>query len=255
MPVCRDPAISQLSSLGYDVVRFPREDIRPLDLIIEHGSEFSRYGYLPNSWHSKTSPPDAKPLAPGANIKSVTTSELRGRFGLQALVELLGRISFTLSGNKQCSVQLSAEDSVITSCSFDLVAQYIRDGEVDSDSATADALFDDSNRAWLIFEVVASNKLRITVGQMSEAEAKIAAEEISKTLAATAEASHVTSTGNTVTYERTLPLVFGFKSAELTYEGRWKLDPPARAGKKFLGPGQLAASSIAPGRRLTLLNV
>ena len=94
MPLCKDNAISQLNSLGYDVVRLPRADIQPLDVLIERDGQFTRLARLPKLWISEAAAPSLIADLPGSTIKSVTTSQLKGGFGIQALVDAIGKVGF-----------------------------------------------------------------------------------------------------------------------------------------------------------------
>jgi len=250
MPLCKDEAISQLNSLGYDVVRLPRADLQPLDVVIERDGQFTRLAQLPRLWISESPVPIITEQPPGPNLKSVTTSQLKGRFGIQALIDVV-KVGLHLSGKRQSSMRMVAQDLIVQSCPFDDILNYVVKGETDPANAAGTIFSDDSNRIWLVIEVIASSKLQIIVGEGSDAEAAASAAELTKTLSATAEISTATSSGNTIVYSRKTPLVFGFKTAEVIYENGWKLELPSPAGKKYMGKTAPAGVRVA-GRRLAL---
>src|SRR5208282_1682270 len=95
------------------------------------------------------------------------------------------KVGLNLSGKRQTSVRMIAEDLIVFSCPFDEMSNYIAKGETDPTNAAAALLSDDGNRIWLVIEVIASSKLTIIVGDSTEAEATASASELTKTLSAT----------------------------------------------------------------------
>jgi hypothetical protein len=248
VPFCKDDAVTQLNTLGYDIVRYPKVDIEPLDVVIEHQGAFVRLGALPKFWI--TDAPRPKPSQnPAPNLESVKTNKLKGHFGIQALMDAIGSAGVKLSGSRDSSMQLVAQKPMVRSCVFAELADYIAKGEVNQESVgAANYMFSDANRSWLIIETIASAELEIVIGDSSNAETEATAKEVTGTLQVTAGVSKAAFSGNKITYKHETPLVFGFKTAEIQYDGSWTLALPGRAGKQFLG-----ASAVVPrtaGRRM-----
>ena len=188
-------------------MRLPRADIRPLDIIVEHDGQFTRLAPLPELWLSDGSAPVPKDSPPGPNVKDVSSSQLKGRFGIQALVQAIGKIGLQLSGQQEFSIQLVARDTIITDCSFSDLQTFVERGSLNSEVPASRFFYDDSNRVWLITEVISSGKLDIVIGESSEAEASARAAELTETLSANLGVESISKSGNTITYSRKPALV------------------------------------------------
>ena len=91
----------------------------------------------------------------------------------------------------------------------------------------------------------------IHVGSGGSASAEVTAEDLSRTINAEVSGGRTTSQGTTVEHHGDALLTFGFKSAELVFDGSWKLDLPEKPGRKFFGAGEDSATldPIKPGHR------
>ena len=50
--LCSDPFLSYLKSYGYSVIRLPRLDIAPLQLLVQQGRNLDRLGDVSYRFHS-----------------------------------------------------------------------------------------------------------------------------------------------------------------------------------------------------------
>src|ERR1051325_10080513 len=237
MARCKDKAIATLNNLGFDVVRFPRSDIAPLDVIVQSQGSHKRLAPLPNLWVAST-PLPVKTERPAPNVKTVESSELKGDFGIDAIVDMFSKLTLSAAAKRAKSVQFVALEPTITSCVHADIEEYVNKGQVNTALASARHFFDDNERVYVITEVIASKKLKIIVGGDSAAEAAAAASEITGSISASGSVGAAKSAANEITYEQDTAAVFGFASAELLYEDGWLVDLPRKPGDAFLGKGK-----------------
>ena len=254
MALCRDKAVRELNGYGYDVVRMPRPDIAPLDVIVESKGLFCRLSPLEKLWKSSEALP-VSTTYPAADLKTVESSELRGKFGIRALLDLIGGVGIHAAANHAKSIQLIAMEPIIVTCNHADIENYVTKGDINSENVSARHFYDDTEHVYLITEVIASDKLKIRIGAETGAEAEAVASELTETISGEVEIGTAKFKDNEIVYEREQPAVFGFKSAEILYDGRWYLDFPKMAGKKFLGKKTDAEIDVrVPNARLNLLD-
>lgn len=254
MPICRDQAVDGINRAGFDVVRVPDARIAPLDLIVERAGGLVRVTSLPAIWTSEMQTP-AIAKRPAANLSTVRTADLRGTFGLSVLAQALGRIRLGAGGGRESSLSFEAKDCMILGCDLAEVASWIARGDFKEEANFT--LIEPDDRAWVVVEVLRSARLDIVVGSGGNVSAEAAAEDLTKTIQGQVKGGRTTHQGTTVEHHGAESLTFGFKSAELLFDGEWKLDLPEKPGRKFLGKEYTdkAASELAPigpGRRVRL---
>lgn len=251
MPMCQDQAVDSVNRAGFDVVRVPDGRIAPLDLLVERGGALVRVTSLPTTWVSQKDVPTVSSY-PAANLATVRTAELKGRFGLSALQHVLGHVRLGAGGGRDASLSFEAKDCIISGCDLLETATWIREGDfVDETDLT---LIEPDDRAWVIIEVLKSARLDIHIGSGGNVSAEVAAEDLTKTISAELSGSRTTRQGTTVEHHGDKLLTFGFKSAELTFNGVWRVGLPEKAGRKFFGADERGTdlNPIRPGSRVNL---
>lgn len=255
MPLCRDEAITIINNAGFDVVRVPDARIAPLDLIVERDGGFVRVTSLVKDWTSQAAVPKDGDR-PSPDLETVKSSDLRGRFGISILFQMFGKARIGAGGARDSSLRFEAKNCVIRGCDLAEMAVWIAKGEF-TDEANLDMIEAD-DRAWVVVEVLRSDTLSIHVGSGSEASAEVAAENLTKAIKTEIEGKQTTRDGTTIKHVGNAQLTFGFKTAELLYDGHWRLALPEKAGRKFLGRVEESSARattqrlINPGHRLRL---
>lgn len=254
MSMKRGDAITTLNKLGFDVVRFPRPDIAPLDVVIEFDGRFTRLGPLTSMWRSTGQPPTNQTGSVG-DVRSIRSSEIKGGVSVKAgFANLLAHLGLGAKVENVASVQLVARNPVLTWCPRDQLENYVAHGSQDRSAAASRHLVEERNRAFIVTDVVASGQLEVIIGGQTKAEAEASAADAMKSIEANANFSHARVEGDTIAYEKTPPLVFGFASSELYHDGGWKLDLPEQTGRKFLG-GSRAGTARNAGKEVDMLDL
>jgi hypothetical protein len=253
MALCKDKAVTTLNSLGFDVVRFPRPDIAPLDVIIKASGSFKRLAPLPSLWQSPAPLPEVIEH-PVPNLSTIQSSELRGALGIGAIMDIFSKAEFSAAAKHTKSVRLVALEPKVMRCDQSAIENFVTKGDVNPEEVATRHFLDEQVNTYIITEVIASSKLKIIVGGETNVEAKASAADISGAISASAEIGTVRCADNEIVYERENPAVFGFILAEILYDNQWLVDLPKKPGKAFLGRGAQPVVQ-APHTRMMLTDV
>src|SRR5438132_14374872 len=90
--MCSDPFLTYLKSFGYCVIRLPKVDIKPLQILTKRGSDLERLGELETLLVSGSNipAPPTKENVRAANISGQRTSDLSIGVGLSILGSVIG---------------------------------------------------------------------------------------------------------------------------------------------------------------------
>jgi len=253
MALCKDNAVTTLNGLGFDVVRFPRPDIAPLDILIKESGSFKRLAPLKSLWLS-TEPYPGITEHPVPNLNTIQSSELRGALGIGAIVDIFAKAEIGAAAKRMKSARLIVLEPKIRSCNQSDLENFVTKGDINLNQVASRHLIEEQTNAYVITEVIASSKLKIIVGGETAAEAKVSAADISGAISANVQAGTTRCVENEISYEREDPVVFGFVSAEMIYDGKWLVELPKKPGGAFLGRGAPPVVR-APNIRLILPDV
>src|SRR5262249_52769234 len=135
---CHDPTLDLLTAYGYNVVRLPKADIRPLQILVRRGRELDRLGELTTLLRVGTNVP-VPPIeqdVPAASISGQRTSDLKLGIGLS----VLGNVLAAMGGSK---LRLDVEYKQARTVAFEFpdvledkvevakLDQYLADADVD----------------------------------------------------------------------------------------------------------------------------
>lgn len=97
MPLCRDPLVAQLNSMGFNALHVPRTDYVPTTLlVVASGHAPSLFGSLSDAFEA-IHPPDPIVAAAG-QFSGATTASYRTKMGLRLACDWLGLTPAQLSG-------------------------------------------------------------------------------------------------------------------------------------------------------------
>jgi hypothetical protein len=233
MPLCKDKTITTLNKLGYDVVRYPKSDINPLDIIIESSGNFTLITSLPKIWNSDNPIPQTKEgPVPGLNI--IESNQLKGLIGIKAIIDIF-QTKFDVSGSRDKSINLVVQNPKRVYCDFNDLSNYIKNGDIISNDAAMDYFFEDSKKTYIIHEVIVANELKIIFKGANKIETELAANELTKSLNGQFGSGSTSIKESEIYYKSKEFLTFGFKQSEMIYDDEWKLNLPKNAGNVYLG--------------------
>jgi hypothetical protein len=231
---CSDPSINYLQSLGYSVIRLPKEDVKPLEILMLYRKDLERIGELStllvSGSHIALPPVSQNNVA--ANVTGKRTGELSAGVGLSILSTVLAAMGGSTLG-------LDAQYSLARSIMFEFhdvledrvevakLDQYLADADISPFSRyVADML--ESDAIYVTTATIKSKKFGVEAKTSSGDSVAVSLPQIQGVVGGHVSVSQQGEGTNQLTYEGVTPLVFGFKAIRIFYdEGRYSSFIPA----------------------------
>lgn len=255
MALCKDPALTYLNSLGYNVVRLPRSGILPLEVLGKgRDRQPEPLGTISTVWQSKEATPAAKEDET-TEIRGASTSSLKLSVGIKLLENFLGALgastpSVRASYRKASQVQFRFGKPKVLTIDPLVVGEYLREGDLATDNPVVRRFFfDEDHRAYIITEVLQSNAVSVSAQDESAGGVEVDVPAIQGALKGELKVEVTQGTKGDLTYEGPRFLTFGFKAYQIAFfEGRWDVDRvPATDENALLAGGEEAAKkSLVP---------
>lgn len=236
---CNDPAITYLKQHGYNVIRLPRADIHPLEMVVSANGRFERIGSLSTAITSSISAPTFKQDITCAGVSGQRTGSLRLGIGLAMLndiVAAMGGSSFDVSAEFHGVKRISFEFIDVLEDSIDIAEldQYLAAGEVNPLSRHVGHLLDRDDIC-VIASVIKSARLLVRSNGERNAQATLGE-------ASRGTLKLKTLSSDTILFEGPHPLVFGCKAVRLQYDdGQYRAFSHIAPGTKPFSTGQGSA--------------
>lgn len=221
---CKDGLVKLLKSYGYNIVRLPRANVWPLQIIIKNSGSFNRLGDLSTVMMpgNNIPLPSISQDQEVSTISGKSTSRLKAGIGLTLLSDILGAmggsqlglgsqyeqakfVSFEFHGVKENTVELTKLDQFLTDADINAFSKHV------SKMMAADDIF-------LITEVLKSKKFSVESKNSSGTSLDLNVPEIQKVVGANIKVTADQEMSSKITYEGNQPLVFGFKAVRLFYD-------------------------------------
>jgi hypothetical protein len=244
MALCKDPAVTYLQTLNYNVLRHPRADLTPLDVLGRTLKAVERLGPLEKIWKTSKPKPELK-IVESADVKAQSTGSLRGSLGVKVLDGLLsgfgvGSIGgkFSLSGAK--GMRFHFEKPEVFAADPLSIGDYLSEGDLDSANVVVGRYFyDDAADVYLVTEVLRTNKLTIEFDAENEAKANADVSALEGLLKPELEVARDKKRSTAITVATDKALCFGFKAYAVSYdEGKWIMQDFVPAGTIYMDAGQ-----------------
>ncbi len=244
----KDPSITFLNKWGYNVVKLPRADIAPLDLVgVDRGTQW--LGALASVWTSTRPTPVPAPPRPASNINGQKTDALDISFGLNVLANALAAFgvdapSLETSYHSASKVQFSYTNVTSSIVSPLDAGSYLAAGSLQTDNPTVQNYFQNPDcSAYLITSVIKSDSITVSATDDHGASVGVDVPALSQMIGAKVKVSPSSSANSSVTFTGPQPLTFGFIVQQISYaDGKWSLrDAPASGATAF------GASAGGPG--------
>jgi hypothetical protein len=221
---CSDPFITYLKSFGYNVIRLPKADVKPLEILVQQGADLNRLGDLTALLVAGENVPYPAISAntPAANIAGQRTADLSIGVGLSILGTLIGAMGGSKLGldGKYHSAKTAAfefQDVFEDRVEVARLDQYLADADVNPYSRYVGDLLD-ADEIFVTTAVIKSNKITVEARKSDGTGLELSIPEIQGVSAK-------------VTYTGPVPLVFGFQAYRLFYDkGHYTALQPLLAG-------------------------
>ena len=244
MAFCKDPALTYLNNLGYNVVRLPRAGISPLDVLGRDDKRVERLGELGQIWNSVSPIPLPEKGIIASAINGKRTDDLKLSIGLRILAGILTGMGAAVpqldfSYWKARSVQFTFAGVTVISVDPFSLGRYLAAGDLDTGNPFVTRYFDDEGcEAFVITEVLKSNTFSLTAKDEGGSEVSVDVPAIQQAVGAKVSVSLSDSASTELTYTGEEPLTFGFKAFGIDFvDGAWRV--------RGMKPGQGTAYVLA----------
>lgn len=255
---CNDPYLDALRSFGYNVVRLPRADVSPLQLLARRGDTLDRLGDLA----TVVLPGDSVPLprirkdTPAANLSGRRSGDLSLGVGLSLLGTVIGAM-----GGSKLGLELGYKNAKSVSFEFqgvledrvDVAAldQYLTDADVSPLSTHVTRLLD-ADSVYVTTATLKSRAIAVEAKSSKSTGVDVSVPEIRGVVGGNVKVGPEAATASKVTFEGSLPLVFAFQAVRLVYEkGCYRRFELVAAGSAF----HKAAELLSQGPFVRFLDV
>jgi len=256
---CSDPFLSYLKAFGYNPIRFPKADVRPLQILTGDKRALDRLGELATVLVTGTHIPlpVIDPDKPAADINGQSTSDLSIGIGLSILGTVIGAMGGSTLGvdasYKQAkTITFEFHDVLTDSIEVAKLDQYLADADVSPFSRYVGELLE-AEEIYVISATIKSSKFTTEAKSSNGTSLQVKVPDIQGVVGENVKVSGDASATARITYEGKTPLVFGFQAVQLFYDqGRYtRLKPlqPGATGAKALAraPKDGSERLVTPG--------
>ncbi|MDN3588201.1 hypothetical protein QWY86_16070 [Pedobacter aquatilis] len=220
---CNDQSVSYLKSKGYNVVRLPRTDIAPLQILTKKKGVLEYLGNIDTVLVSgpNAALPAVNPEADTANVSGQKTSDLSAGVAMS----ILGGIISAMGGNLGIDAAYSNAKTIaftfedVKSENVDIIKldMYLNDADINPLSRQISELLE-SDDIYIITSVLKSNKISVEATSKNNSSLKVEVPVIKEIVGGKVDVSSESSASSKTVYSGDKMLVFGFKAIRLIYE-------------------------------------
>ena len=229
---CKDPRLTFLNDLGYNVVRLPRKGIVPLGVIGRDNKSKTWLGTIDQIW--KTNLPVPVPGSPNSvgDLKGQKTSDLSLSLGLEILANALsgmfGTTAPSLNTEYKNAKSLQFVFKDVQSVGIDAfeIGNFLSQGSLNS-NPVAKRFFSGKKGtdALVVTEILQAKSIGVVGKRDAGTEVKVNVPQIQATVGAKIGVAVGSTSENEVVYEGPEFLAFGFKAFKLGFiDNEWSIE-------------------------------
>lgn len=226
--MCRDRFINYLKEYGYNVVRLPKSDVRPLQILTRQGRDMDRLGDLITVLvpGENVALPKVSENAHAANISGQRTSDLSLGIGLSILGSIIGAMGGSTLGldakyKEARSIMFEFHGVLEDRVEVAELDMFLGDADVSPFSRhVADLL--EADQVYVTTATIKSTKFTVEAKSSSGTALEVDVPMVQQVVGANVAVSTNPNAASKITYEGKVPLVFGFQAWRLFYyDGRY----------------------------------
>jgi hypothetical protein len=225
LPNCKDPALSALKSIGYNVVQLPRVDLHPTQLLVSSNKRLKRLGDLTSVFVPTSDGPAIPPISadrPGPNIAITKTASLDIGVGLNilgGLISALGgsTLGLSLSYAKAAKIEMEYGGTLENAAELALIDQFLAGAQV-SPYAKAAAQMLDADQVYVVTSTLKATTLSVAATDEKKNAVGIDVPVLSNAVGGNLKVSSAGTGSTTVKFEGKIPLVFAFQAVRLIFD-------------------------------------
>lgn len=220
---CADPYVQMLRRRGYCLVRLPREDLRPAQVLARMGGELQSIGKLGTTFTpGEAALPPVHTDVRVADLQGSTTGRLGAGLGLSILgdiIQALGGGTVGLDSAYQRARRLTFTFHEVLRDSLDLVLldRFLALAELPPGSPSVKRLLD-ADELYVITATLKTRSLSVEAQGEHDSRLTVDASAVQKVVGGKVSVSGEGTALSKVTYEGPSPLVFGFQAVQLMYQ-------------------------------------
>jgi len=217
---CNDKSMTALAGLGYNVVRHPSANFRPMLLIGKQSGEFLQLGSLNQLI---TNPPGPLPTITtgeeGAGISGQSSSKLDLGIGANILGSLIGAMGGNLGINVSYTdarrIEFKYTDVTLDSVVPLDVGAYLRDGAVDAGNLILEQYVLGNGELYIVTKVARSNKFTVSYERKNSTGAKVDVPALQALASANVKVSADAQNSYVITFVGSTTLGFAFQAVQV----------------------------------------
>jgi hypothetical protein len=240
-----DPLLTSLKSSGYCVVRLPKADITPLQILVRQGNNLERLGELATLLvaGSNIAMPEISQDVVASNIIGQQTGDLKIGVGLSLLGNILGAM-----GGSKLGLDVKYQQAKSAAFEFHEVLedrvevarldQYLADADVSPFSRYVATLLE-ADEIYITTAVIKSRVFTLEAKKSDGTQLSLSVPELQQVVGANVEVGTHNSVASKITYKGATPLAFGFQAVRVYYDDEtytaFKPVPAGGVGMRSLG--------------------
>lgn len=221
---CSDPFVTALKTVGYNIVRLPKADIRPLQLLYKNGDNLERLGDATKLLTAGADIPVPKGTTDtrAANITGTRTGEMKIGLGLSLLGTVLGAM-----GGSNLGLDVQYKNAKSAAFEFNDVLedkievvdldQYLGNADINPASVYVSKLLE-ADKLYITTAVIKSTKFTFEAKDSSGVGVQVDVPAVQGLVSGNVKVGTEGATTTKLVYEGKIPLIFGFQAVQVYYE-------------------------------------
>ncbi len=223
MGLCSDPALTYLKSVGYNVVRLPRQGIEPLTVVGWTKNSAQVLGTLSDLIINPGAVLPPITVGDAADVNGKNSASLKIGIGLDVLGGLIaalggGKLGISADWTNARTATFLFENVESASVPAIPVGRYLRDGDIDQNNPVSRPFLTGSGRLLVLVDVLKSNKISIRLDRDSGIAASIDVPVVANAVGAKLSIDSSRASEGILTFSGDHKLAFGFKCFQVIIE-------------------------------------
>jgi hypothetical protein len=240
---CNDPSVTYLNDLGFNVIRVPRQNIEPLQMLGKQKGDVSILGTIDQVIVSSTEPlPAITAGAKMAQIRGQRTQSISLKEGLSLMDNILtamgaGGLGMSIDLGWARSLSFEFDDVELDSVMPLDVGNYLRAADVDLDNLVVKEYVRGRGKLFLLSEVLRSSSIIVDFQAQDHGTTELNLPSIQGVASADLKVEEVRGRETAIRFEGPEKLAFGFKAMRIgVAQGRLRC-LSSKPGAAYLSAG------------------
>jgi len=218
-----DPILSLLKDFRYNVVRLPRTNIKPLQMLQKEGNDLIFIGNASNLFTAGATPlPQISPDDPAGFINGKRSRDMKISVGLNILGGIIGalggsKLGLTAKYNQASTAAFEFDDVQVNNIDTIELSKYLTGAKVNTNVGPPATLLE-ADKLFIITSTVKSKKFTMEAKKSNGQALEVDVPVIQQAVGGSVGVSKAGDSSSKVTYSGQTPLVFGFQAIRLVFD-------------------------------------